>query len=203
MNGAFRWFALTALIGCFGISVYYRRRARLAGGAIPRSRERPLLILGRVAVALPLFLGVLTYLANPRGMAWSALALPGWVRWAGVVLGLAMVPAAYWVFSTLGRNVSETVLTREHHELVTVGPYRVIRHPLYAMAIGLFLAVGLMAASWFILLFTLIALAAIRLVVVPLEERELEAKFGDAYRRYRERTGALVPRLTSGRRPPR
>jgi len=199
----FRWFALASLVGCFGVSVYYRRRARVAGGAIPRGRERPLLILGRVAVALPLFLGVLTYVANPRWMAWSALALPAWVRWTGVVLGLAMVPAAYWAFRTLGRNVSETVLTREHHELVTTGPYRVIRHPLYAMGIGLFLAVGLMAASWFILLFALIVVASIRLVVVPLEERELEAKFGDAYRRYRERTGALVPRLTSGRRPPR
>ena len=203
MNGAYRWFALAALIGCFGISVHYRRRARLAGGAIPRSRERPLLILGRMAVALPLFLGVLTYVAVPRWMAWSGLALPAWVRWTGAVLGLAMVPAAYWVFSTLGRNVSETVLTRERHELVTVGPYRVIRHPLYAMGIGLFLAVGLMAASWFILLFALIALAAIRLVVVPLEERELIARFGDAYRAYARRTGALVPRLTSGRRPPR
>ena len=118
-----------------------------------------------------------------------------WLRWAGVVLGLAMVPAAYWVFSTLGRNVSETVLTREHHELVTTGPYQVIRHPLYATGVGLFLAVGLMAASWFILLFALIALVAIRVVVVPLEERELEAKFGDAYRSYRQGTGALLPRV--------
>jgi protein-S-isoprenylcysteine O-methyltransferase Ste14 len=195
VNGAFRWFALAALIGCFGISVYYRHRARRAGGAIPRRLESPTLILGRVAVALPLFLGVLTYLANPRWMSWSELALPAWARWTGVVLGLAMVPAAYWVFRTLGRNVSETVLTREHHELVTTGPYRVIRHPLYAMAVGLFLAVGLMAASWFILLFALIALASIRLVVVPLEERELEAKFGDAYRAYVRRTGALLPRV--------
>ena len=191
----FRWFALAALAGCLGISAYYRHRARVAGGAIPRSRERPLLILGRLAVALPLFLGVLTYVAVPRWMAWSALALPAWVRWTGVVLGLAMVPAAYWVFHALGRNVSETVLTREHHELVTTGPYRVIRHPLYAMGIGLFLSVGLMAASWFILLFALIALVAIRVVVVPLEERELEAKFGDAYRSYRQRTGVLLPRM--------
>lgn len=51
-----------------------------------------------------------------------------------------------------------------------------------------------MAASWFILVFALIALVAIRFVVVPLEERELEAKFGDAYRSYRQRTGVLLPR---------
>ena len=191
----FRWFALAALVGCFGISAYYRHRARRAGGTIPRRREPPLLIAGRALVALPLFLGVLTYVVYPPWMAWSTLVLPGWARGMGVLLGLAMVPVAYWVFSTLGSNVSETVLTKERHELVTAGPYRLIRHPLYAMGIGLFLAVGLMAASWFILLFALIGLASIRLVVVPLEERALEAKFGDAYRSYRQRTGALLPRV--------
>jgi protein-S-isoprenylcysteine O-methyltransferase Ste14 len=41
------------------------------------------------------------------------------------------LPAALWVFSALGRNVSETVLTKGDHELVTAGPYRWIRHPLY------------------------------------------------------------------------
>ena len=51
MNGAFRWFALAALAGCLAISVYHRHRARVVAGAIPRGREAPLLILGRVAVA--------------------------------------------------------------------------------------------------------------------------------------------------------
>jgi protein-S-isoprenylcysteine O-methyltransferase Ste14 len=192
-----------SLVSCLGISAYYRWRARREAGAIPRSREGPLLVAGRVLVAVPLFLSVFAYVADPRWMAWSAIPLPGWVRWAGVALGLAMVPVAHAVFRALGRNVSETVLTRERHALVTGGPYRVIRHPLYATGSGLFVAVGLMAASWFILLFALIALTAIGLVVVPLEERELEARFGDAYRSYRARTGALLPRLTSSRPPPR
>lgn len=199
----FRWLALVALAGCVGVSAYYRHRARREGGTIPRSREAPLLVLGRVVVAVPLFLAVLAYVVSPSWMAWSAVAVPGWSRWLGVALGLLAVPGALWVFASLGRNVSETVLTKAHHTLVTTGPYRWIRHPLYATGGVLVLAVGLMAASWFILLFALIALATIRLVVVPLEERELEAKFGDAYRRYRERTGALVPRVTSGRPLPR
>lgn len=191
----FRWFAVAALAGCFGTSAYYRRRARREGGTIPRSREAPLLIIGRVIVALPLFVAILVYVVDPRWMAWSAVALPVLLRWVGVGLGLLAVPAAYWVFRTLGRNVSETVLTKEGHELVTAGPYRVIRHPLYATGGGLFLAVGLMAASWFILLFALLALASIRLIVVPMEERALVAKFGDAYRSYMRRTGALFPRV--------
>ena len=117
-------------------------------------------------------------------MVWASFASPVWSRWVGVSLGLLTVPAAYWVFSALGRNVSETVLTKEHHELVTHGVYRWIRHPLYTTGIALFLAIGLMAANWFILLFGLIALVSIRLVVVPVEEQALLKKFGDEYRDY-------------------
>jgi protein-S-isoprenylcysteine O-methyltransferase Ste14 len=190
----FRWFALAALLACLGISAYYRRRARQEGETIPRRRETPLLLAGRALVALPLFVAILTYLVHPPWMAWTALPLPIWMRWVGVALGFLTVLAAQWVFRSLGRNVSETVLTKSHHELVTRGPYRWIRHPLYTTGIALVVAIGLMAASWFILLFGLITLASIRLVVIPLEERELLTKFGQEYRHYMQRTGRLLPR---------
>jgi len=191
----FRWFALAALVGCLSISAYYRRRARRQGETIPRRRETPLLQAGRALIALPLFLTILTYIVNPLWMAWAELPLPNWTRWTGVALGLLTVPLAYWVFTSLGRNVSETVLTKTQHELVTSGPYRWIRHPLYTTGIALVLAIGLMAASWLILLFGLITVAAIRLVVIPLEERELLTKFGHEYRDYMQRTGRLLPRV--------
>lgn len=190
----FRWFSLAALVGCLTISTFYRRRARLESGTIPRRREKPALLAGRALIALPLFLGILTYITNPRWMAWAEFSVPHWARWIGVFVGLLTVPAAYWVFTSLGRNVSETVLTKDRHELVTTGPYRWIRHPLYTTGITLLLAIGLMAADWFILAFGLIALAAVRLVVIPLEERELVVKFGDEYRAYMQRTGRLLPR---------
>ena len=53
----FRWFALLSLAGCFGISTYYRRRARGGGETIPRQRETRLLKLGRATVALPMWGG--------------------------------------------------------------------------------------------------------------------------------------------------
>ena len=191
----FRWLALVALVGCLGISSYYRRRARQEGGTIPRAHESVRLRLGRALIALPLFLSILAYLINPRWMAWAELSAPAWVRWAGVVIGLLTVPGAYWVFTSIGRNVSETVLTKPDHELVTRGPYRWIRHPLYTNGIALLLAIGLMAANWFILGFTLIGSLAIRFAVVPIEERELADKFGDQYREYMTSTGRFLPRL--------
>ncbi|MGH7575270.1 MAG: methyltransferase [Longimicrobiales bacterium] len=151
------------------------------------------MIAGRVLVALPLFGGVVAYLANPSWMAWASLGIPSWARWMGVGLGALVVPSVYWVLTTLGTNVSETVLTKQQHQLVTAGPYRWVRHPLYTVGIALFVSMGLMAANWFILLCTVVALIAVRFVVIPREEAQLVAAFGDEYRRYRTETGSLLP----------
>jgi protein-S-isoprenylcysteine O-methyltransferase len=195
----FRWFCLAVLLAGITVSGIHRRRARARSGTIPRSREDASLIAGRLLVALPLFGGSLAYVINPGWMAWSSFDAPDWLRWMGVGLGVCVVPAIHWVLTALGSNVSETVLTKDRHELVSsAGPYRWIRHPLYTTGIALFLALGLMSASWFILALAFVALVAIRTVVVPREERELIARFGAGYQEYRKRTGAMVPRFRSG-----
>ncbi len=102
----------------------------------------------------------------------------------------------YWVVASLGDNISETVLTKQEHELVVHGPYRWIRHPLYATGLLLLVSASLITASWFIGALTITAAAGIRWVVIPAEESALIAKFGDGYRDYMKRTGRLVPRLT-------
>ena len=192
----FRWVALASVIGALGISVYYRHRARRTGDVVARRREGVGLMLTKAGGGLLLWGSLFAYLLNPGWMAWSVWPLPMWLRWLGVVLGLLTVPAAWWVFSSLGRNVTETVLTKADHALVTTGPYRWIRHPLYAMGGALFVAVGLMSASWFILGIGCLAVALMRVVLVPKEEQALVAKFGDEYRAYINRTGGLVPRVS-------
>ena len=196
----FRWLALAVLLASLTISAVRRWQARRSGGVISRSQESRALIASRVFVALPLFGGAFAYLLNPEWMAWAQLSVPSWVRWTGVALGVLVVPSLYWVLTTLGSNVSETVLTKAQHQLVTTGPYRRVRHPLYTTAVALFLSIALMAANWFMLLWALVAVAGLHLVVIPREEANLVAAFGESYRRYRRQTGALLPRLT-GRSP--
>jgi protein-S-isoprenylcysteine O-methyltransferase Ste14 len=196
-DSAFRWIFVAVMVSSLGISAYYRSKARRSGETIARRKEGGLWMLLRAAFALPLWLGCLVFMINPRWMAWSALPLPPWVRWLGAATGLACVPLIYWVFSTIGESISETVLTKAEHRLVTGGPYRWVRHPLYAVASLMFLSLALLAANWFILLFALLSLTMIALVVVPAEENNLVAQFGDEYRAYQRRTGALLPRLFS------
>ena len=99
------------------------------------------------------------------------------------------------MFLSIGDNISETVLTKRTHQLVTHGPYRWIRHPLYAFALLELFSLALLADSWFLFSFPCIVFVVFRWFVIPREEANLIKVFGEAYEEYRRRTGALVPRL--------
>ena len=192
----YRWLFLLLLVSNISISGFYRQRAR-ADETIERSRESTPIKLARVVFALPGFVAMLTYVLNPAWMAWSSYPLPNAGRWLGFALGVALIPLNLWLFRSIGSNVSETILTKERHELVTSGPYNWVRHPLYTVGLLLFLSMSLVAANWFLAALTLGALLLFSLVIIPREEDNLIAKFGDDYRSYRERTGRLIPRLVS------
>ena len=115
---------------------------------------------------------------------------------ARVVVGLAMLPLLYWVMISIGKNVSETYLTKETHVLVTHGPYRWVRHPLYTVATIVLVSLSVVAASWFMMAMALVAFIAIAVFVVPKEEAELIRKFGSEYREYQKRIGRFAPRLS-------
>src|SRR5207245_11590740 len=55
-----------------------------------------------------------------------------------------------WTFRCLGKNLTDTVVTRTKHTLVIHGPYRWVRHPFYDSAALLAVAVSLIAANWFL-----------------------------------------------------
>ncbi|MEE2790184.1 MAG: isoprenylcysteine carboxylmethyltransferase family protein, partial [Acidobacteriota bacterium] len=176
-----------------GISGYYRWRAR-SEEMIPRSAETGPLKLTRATFAIPGMLLLLTYVIYPPLVAWSSLAVPLWARWLGVLVGSSATPLNLWVLSSLGKNVSETVLTKTNHKLITGGPYRWVRHPLYASSFTLLSGLSLVAANWLMAVLTVGAVALFSVVIIPLEENELLKKFGDRYRDYQRTTGCLLPR---------
>ncbi|HEU4333792.1 MAG TPA: isoprenylcysteine carboxylmethyltransferase family protein [Candidatus Eisenbacteria bacterium] len=191
----FRWLALAIVVVAFGVSGYHRRKAYRSGGKIPRRREGPLLVALRIVFALPLYAILLAYLIEPRWVAWASFALPDGVRWGAVAVAFGLIPVVVWILRSLGTNVSETVLTKVGQRLVTHGPYRWVRHPLYTAGLALLACLSLIAANWLLLGMTAVAGVAIAGAVVPLEERALLAAFGAEYEAYRARTGRFLPRL--------
>ncbi|MEX2029501.1 MAG: isoprenylcysteine carboxylmethyltransferase family protein [Anaerolineales bacterium] len=194
----FHSFFLLIFLGVLSISAFFRARARRLGGTIPRAREGKRFAGARLILAAPLYLPLVAYPIYPPSMEWASLPLPLWVRWVGVVVGVAMLPSIYWVMVSIGKNVSETYLTKEGHELVQHGPYRWVRHPLYSVATTTFLALGLVSANAYLLIVAVLAMIGIASLVVPKEEAELIRKFGAKYQEYQKRTGRFFPRMRTG-----
>lgn len=184
---------LSILMVAFGISASFRKRARVEGGTIDRREEGwPVLVI-RLGLAFPLLAVLLLNVFYPRALDWAHFNSPFGFRVIGLVLAVFCLPLLWWVFSSIGKNISETVLIKEQHELVTHGPYTWVRHPLYGAALLLLLSIGLVFSDWIILGYTLAGVLAFRLLVIPAEEKQLLDAFGDEYECYQNRTGALLP----------
>jgi protein-S-isoprenylcysteine O-methyltransferase Ste14 len=143
---------------------------------------------------LVLWLSPIVYMLNPAWMAWSKMDLLEWVRWLGVGLGLTCTALIYWLFSSIGSGITPTSATRKQHTLVTSGPYRWVRHPLYTLGSVAFISLGMVADSWFIILMSVLAFIAMA-IRTSKEEANLIEKFGDEYREYMKRTGRFLPKI--------
>jgi len=190
-----RWGFVAILAIAFVISATFRAKARKISGTIARREEGVWAVVLRGVLALPLFLSFTAFAINPDWMQWSFFPLPNWLRWTGLAIGALCVFFLWWVFASIGSNISETVLTKKDHQLVTSGPYRWIRHPLYSGALLAFFSLSLVASNAFMAGLIVIGAILFVSVVIPREEEHLVAKFGEAYLEYRKRTGGLLPRM--------
>jgi protein-S-isoprenylcysteine O-methyltransferase Ste14 len=110
----------------------------------------------------------------------------------GAVLAVAGTALAIWARMHLGRNWSSRPALKEGHELVTSGPYRIIRHPIYTGVILATLGSTIVSPTWLVMFFIITALFIWR---VHTEERLMMQQFPDQYPAYKKNTWALVPYL--------
>lgn len=191
-DNAFRWLVLLIFLVFGSIAVRYRVRS-YTGENLDRWQEGAMILFGLRLSAIPVFLSILAFLIRPTWMSWSSASIPIGLRCVGVALAAVAGLLIAWTFRHLGANLTDTVVTRREHHLVTSGPYRYVRHPFYmAGAIGL-LGVSLAMANWFVLLAGLVP-AAFLVARTPIEESKLAARFGAEYRDYQRRVGRFFPR---------
>ena len=96
--------------------------------------------------------------------------------------------------SNLGKNLTDTVVTRKDHTLVTRGPYRYVRHPFYLSCALCVLGGSVAMANWFIPLAGAIPFGFL-VARTRIEEEKLVERFGVEYQDYMRRVGRFVPRL--------
>jgi protein-S-isoprenylcysteine O-methyltransferase Ste14 len=117
-----------------------------------------------------------------------------WPFWLGASVMVAGLLFAVWAREHLGSNWSSPVTIKQGHELITTGPYALVRHPIYTgILVGLLgTAIALSQVRGFI---GFVLMFLILWVKLHTEEQWMRSQFGEDYATYAHRTAALVPYL--------
>lgn len=151
-------------------------------GHVPWSRELRIRALVLVVVIVLVRLGVFRH---------HRVNSDPWLAAIGLVLFVLGLGFAVWARVHIGRNWGTPMTQKDEPELVTSGPYHLVRHPIYSgvLVAGLGTAVAL---SWFWL--GAVGVAGIYFIYsAAVEERYLTERFPDSYPAYKRSTKMLVP----------
>jgi protein-S-isoprenylcysteine O-methyltransferase Ste14 len=158
-----------------------------AAAGVKRGRIR----WGPVAGARVVLVVLVLLLARARVLKRPTITKDPWLEAIGLVMFVSGLAIAIWARRSLGRNWGSPMSEKVDPELVTTGPYRRVRHPIYS---GILLAlVGTaVAISWYLLV--AVALAGTYFVYSAfMEERYLAERLPDTYPAYKHATKMLIP----------
>ena len=185
-------FSWAAFLLVWGVTALFVKRD-MRGGGHAAAWQRFWVLRIAVAVLLVIFalrLGRLTRSSGSvffRGIFMPSPAL-GWAAAAFTAIGIGL---AVWARIYLGRNWSPRPAVKEHHELVTTGPYAYVRHPIYTGMMLAMLGSALIGSILGIVMFIVICITfALR---IGKEERLMLELFPRQYPEYQKRTKRLVP----------
>jgi protein-S-isoprenylcysteine O-methyltransferase Ste14 len=118
---------------------------------------------------------------------------------AAAIVTMVLALGSVWFISAavraLGKQWSLAARLLEGHNLITTGPYNVVRNPIYTGMFGMLLATGLAISHWIGLLIAVIVFAIGTLVRVRSEEKLLREAFGEEFAAYARKVPAVVPLL--------
>lgn len=192
----------TILKGCYVLALLTQILIR-----IPRDRIRrqETIALDRVtgqerALLGVLFAGMMLFPFTSifsRRLDFANYRLPAWAGLSGMGL-MAGALAVFWqAHQDLGRYWSPSLQLVEDHHLITEGIYGQIRHPMYASQWLWSLAQPLLLQNWIAGWSGILFFLPFYLLRVRHEEAMMLERFGDDYRAYMARTGAILPRPPS------
>lgn len=166
-------------------------RPGTTGTHVRRTGAQLVLFWGLFLVVFPLVIVVLE-------RRWRLdVPVPAAVPIAGIVLLVAASALGIWSAVTMSTRGEGTPLpSATARRLVIAGPYRWVRNPMAVAGIAQGAAVGLVAGSWLVVVYAVAGSFVWNELVRPLEEADLEARFGEEYRDYRDHVACWVPRAS-------
>ena len=193
LDATFRPIVAVAFFTIIAIALPFRIKSQSTGEKLDRTQEGIFTMIALRVAGFVVWASVISYLFRPGTMQWSSLPLSAEIRWIGVALSALTAVLLIWTLSSLGKNLTDTVVTRQAHALVVHGPYRWVRHPFYDCMFLFMIGTSLAMANWFVLLSGLAAFAILAARSQTEEQKRLE-RFGEPYRIYRATTGRFLPK---------
>lgn len=114
------------------------------------------------------------------------------IRYIGLAVYLIFSWVQVWSFKTLGDNYSQDIIIKKNHELVTKGPFKIIRHPQYLCQI--LLNIGATAATFgYIVGFLALIEIPIYIMRASMEDKLLAKYFSEKFSDYKKKSGFMIP----------
>ena len=137
--------------------------------------------------------------AIPRQYFTPIVVMPRALEFALAIVTAAIAAVAVWLCAaairTLGKQWTYVARVVEGHKLITQGPYRIVRNPIYAGMFGMLVATGLAVSRWWVLLIAVILFLIGNSIRIRSEEKLLHEAFGAEFEDYARRVPAMFPRL--------
>jgi protein-S-isoprenylcysteine O-methyltransferase Ste14 len=152
------------------------------------SREKFLVFLATIGMmVMPMI-----YVFTPWIDSFS-IGLPYWARWIGVIAyGFGLI-LFWWVHKTLDKNWSPLLEIRKEHKLITNGPYKYVRHPMYTfMWIGV-ASFCLISSNWIVGIVAFVTWSILYFIRLPEEEKMMTEHFSLEYKDYMKNTKRIIP----------
>ncbi|MHA2339041.1 MAG: isoprenylcysteine carboxylmethyltransferase family protein, partial [Candidatus Hodarchaeales archaeon] len=113
-----------------GVRIYYRSQN------LGRKSEKELnqwtkSIIVLMFAILGYFLAIGLWILVPQIILVFQIDIPPLLRWLGVIIALLATVILWWIHHTLGQQYSAKLEIQEEHQLIKVGPYHRVRHPMY------------------------------------------------------------------------
>jgi protein-S-isoprenylcysteine O-methyltransferase Ste14 len=141
------------------------------------------------------FISTAAYVINPNWLAFAGLPFHAWARWAGVGIAVIGFALLQWAQATIASSWSDAPRMMKGQTLITSGPYRVIRHPIYTAFILILGSTLFISSNWLIGLCWLGMTTLEVISRIGFEESLMIEFFGDQYRQYMKKTGRLLPKI--------
>ena len=178
------------IIATFGANVSGAKKGLKAKMGV--AKEKPNTYLQK----LPVFLSTLTLIGLILGVfqigTLEYIKEYNLYRYIGMGVYLLFSWIQIWALKSLGENYSQDILIKKDHQLITSGPFKIIRHPQYISQI--FLDIGAAAAtmSYIVAPLSIVQIPFI-LLRASVEDRLLAKHFGDEFKMYKRKSGFVLP----------